>query len=134
MYDILSLNEKGDAKGLEYFLVVSKFADVFPEELPGVPPKRELEFTIDLKLVTEPIARTPYQMSTAKLQYLNMQLKELLDLRLIRPSVSPWDALVIFVRKKDRSWRLCINYHQLNKATIQNQYPLLRIDDLFDQM
>jgi hypothetical protein len=76
----------------------------------------------------------PYQMSTPELQELKMQLKELLDLGLIRPSVSPWGAPVIFVRKKDRSWRLCIDYRQLNKATIKNQYLLPRIDDLFDQM
>jgi hypothetical protein len=93
-----------------------------------------LEFTIDLKPGTEPIARTPYRMSTPELQELKMQLKELLDLGLIRPSVSPWGAPVIFIRKKDGSWRLCIDYRQLNKATIKNQYPLPRIDDLFDQM
>jgi hypothetical protein len=73
-------------------------------------------------------------MSTPELQELKMQLKELLDLGLICPSVSPWGAPVIFIRKKDGSWRLCIDYHQLNKATIKNQYPLPRIDDLFDQM
>jgi hypothetical protein len=108
--------------------------DVFPEELPGMSLKRELEFTIDLKPGTELIARTPYHMSTLELQELKMQLKELLDLGLIHPSVSPWGAPVIFIRKKDGSWRLCIDYRQLNKATIKNQYPLLRIDDLFDQM
>jgi hypothetical protein len=97
-------------------------------------PERDLEFTIDLKLRTEPIARTPYQMSTLELQELRMQLKELLDLGLIRPSVSPWGAPVIFIWKKDGSWRLCIEYHQLNKAMIKNQYPFPRIDDLFDQM
>ena len=89
---------------------------------------------IDLKLGTEPIARMPYRMLTPELQELKMQLKELLDLGLIRPSVSPWGALVIFIRKKDGSWRLCIDYRQLNKATIKNQYALPRIDDLFDQM
>jgi hypothetical protein len=73
-------------------------------------------------------------MSTPELQELKMQLKELLDLGLIHPSVSPWGAPVIFIRKKDGSWRLCIDYRQLNKATIKNQYPLPRIDDLFDQM
>jgi hypothetical protein len=107
--------------------VVKEYADVFPEELPGMPPKRELEFTIDLKPGTEPIARTPYQMSTPELQELKMQLKELLDLGLIRPSVSPWGAPVIFIQKKDGSWRLYIDYCQLNKATIKNQYPLPRI-------
>jgi hypothetical protein len=114
--------------------VVKEFADVFPEELPGMPPERELEFTIDLKLGTKSIARTPYRMSTPELQELKMQLKELLDLGLIRHSVSPWGAPFIFIRKKDGSWRLCIDYRQLNKATIKNQYPLPRIDDLFDQM
>jgi hypothetical protein len=114
--------------------MVREFADVFPEALPGMPPERELEFTIDLKLETEPIARTPYWMSTPELQEMKMQLKELLDLGLICHSVSPSGAPAIFIRKKDRSWRLCIDYCQLNKATIKNQYPLSRIDDMFDQM
>jgi hypothetical protein len=134
IYAILALNEKGVAEGLEHLPVVREFADVFTEELPGMPPERELEFTIDLKPRNEPIARTPYQMSTLKLQELKMQLKELLDLGLIRPGVSPWGAPIIFIHKKDGSWSLCIDYSQLNKATIKNQYPLLRIDDLFDQM
>ena len=134
IYAIPALNEKGVAEGLEHLLVVREFADVFPEELPGMPPERELEFTIGLKPGTEPIARTPYRMSTPELQELKMKLKELLDLGLIHPSVSPWGAPVIFIRKKDESWRLCIDYRQLNKATIKNQYPLPRINDLFDQM
>jgi hypothetical protein len=122
LYAILALNEKGLAEGLEHLPVVREFADIFLEELPGMPPERELEFTIDLKPGTKPIARTPYRMSTPELQELRMQLKELLDLGLIRPSVSPWGAPVIFIRKKDGSWRLCIDYRQLNKATIKNQY------------
>jgi hypothetical protein len=134
LYAILALNKKGVAEGLEHLLGVREFADVFPEELPGMPPERELDFTIDLKPGTEPITRMPYRMSTLELQDLKMQLKDLLDLGLICPSVSPWGAPVIFIRKKDGSWRLFIDYHQLNKATIKNQYPLPRIDDLFDQM
>jgi hypothetical protein len=134
LYAILALNDKGMVEGLENLPVVREFVDVFPEELPGFRPERELEFTIDLKPGTEPIARTPYRMSTPELQELKMQLKELLDLGLIRPSVSPWGAPVIFIWKKDGSWRLCIDYHQLNKETIKNQYLLPRIDDLFDQM
>jgi hypothetical protein len=134
IYAILALNEKGVAEGLEHLPVVKEFADIFPEELPRMSPKRKLEFTIDLKPGTEPIERTPYRMSTPELQELKMQLKELLDLGLIRPSVSPWGAPFIFIRKKDGSWRLCIDYRQLNKATIKNQYPLSRIDHLFDQM
>jgi hypothetical protein len=133
-YTILALNEKGVAEVLEHLLMVREFADVIPEELPRMPPERELEFTLDLKPGTEPIERTPYRMSTPELKEMRMQLKELLDLGLRRLSVSLWAAHVIFIRKKDGSWRLCIDFHQLNKETIKNQYPLLRIDDLFDQM
>jgi hypothetical protein len=134
IYVILALNEKGVVEGLKHLPMVREFANVFPEELPGMPPERELEFTIDLKPGTEPIARMPSWMSTPKLQELKMQLKELSDLGLICPSVSPWDVPIIFIRKKDGSWRLCIDYFQLNKETIKNQYLLPRIDDLFDQM
>jgi hypothetical protein len=134
IYAILTLNEKGVVEGLEHLPVVREFADIFLKELPGMPPERELEFTIDLKPGTEPIVRTPYHMSTLELQELRMQLKELLDLGLIRPSVSPWGAPIIFIQNEDGSWRLCIDYRQLNKETIKNQYLLPRIDDLFDKM
>jgi hypothetical protein len=134
IYEILALNEKRLTEGLEHLPVVREFADVFSEELPRMPLERELEFTIDLKPRTEPIEITPYRMSTPELQELKMQLKELLDLGTIRPSVSPWGAPVIFIQKNDGSWRLSISYRQLNKTTIKNQYPLPRIDDLFDQM
>jgi hypothetical protein len=97
LYAILALNKKGVVEGLEHLLVVREFADVFPEELLGMLPERELEFTIDLKPGTELIARMPYRMSTPELQELRMQLKELLDLGLIRPSVSLWGAPVIFI-------------------------------------
>ena len=134
LYAILALNEKRVVEGLEHLPMVREFADVFPEGLPRMLPERELEFTIDLKLGTEPIARTPYQISTLELQELRMQLKELLDLGLICPSVSPWGAPVIFIQKKDGSWRLFIDYRQLNKAMIKNQDLFSRIDDIFDQM
>jgi hypothetical protein len=134
LYVILALNEKGVAEGLEHLPVVRELQTSSQRSYLGCHPERELEFTIDLKPGTEPIARTPYRMSTPELQELRMQLKELLDLGLIHPSVSPWGAPVIFIRKKDGSWRLCIDYRQLNKATIKNQYLLSRIDDLFDQM
>jgi hypothetical protein len=107
---ILELNEKGVVEGIEHLPLVRKFADIFPQELPGISLERELEFTIDLKLGTELIARTPYRMSTVELHELKMQLKELLDLGLIPPSVSPWGAPIIFIQKKDVSWRLCIDY------------------------
>jgi hypothetical protein len=134
LYAILALNEMGVEKVLEHLPVVREFADVFPEELPGMSSERELEFTIDLKLSTEPIARMTYRMSTPNLQELRMQLKDLLDLGLIHPSVLPWGAHVIFIQKKDGSWGLYIDYHQLNKEMIKNQYLLPRIDDLFDHM
>jgi hypothetical protein len=134
LYALLEFNENGVAEGLEHLPVVREFEDIFLEELPGMPPEKELYFTIDLKLGIEPIARMPYRMSTLELQELRMQLKELLYLGLIRPSVSPWGVLFIFIQKKDGSWRLYIDYRQLEKETIKNQYLLSRIDDLLDQM
>jgi hypothetical protein len=91
---ILALNKKGVAEGLEHLSMVREFTDVFHEELPGMSRERELEFTIDLKPGTEPIARMPYRMLTPELHELRMQLKVLLDLGLICPSVSPWGALL----------------------------------------
>jgi hypothetical protein len=119
---------------LDQYPVLSEFQDVFPNELPGLPPERELDFTIELKPGAEPISKTPYRMTAPELCELQMQLKELLDLGLIRPSVSPWGTPVIFVKKKDGSLRLCIDYRDLNRATVKNRYPMPRIDDLFDQM
>ena len=114
--------------------VVKEFPDVFPVELPGLPPVREIEFTIDLMPGTTPISKAPYRMAPLELRELKIQLQELLDKGLIRPSVSPWGAPVLFVKKKDGSMRLCIDYRELNKVTVRNKYPLPRIDDLFDQL
>ncbi|KAL5787294.1 hypothetical protein ACOSP7_004243 [Xanthoceras sorbifolium] len=113
---------------------VYDFADVFPEELPGLPPQREVEFVIDVVLGTSPVSIAPYRMAPVELKELKIQLQELLDKGFIRPSVSPWGAPVLFVKKKDGSLRLCIDYRQLNKLTVKNKYPLPRIDDLFDQL
>jgi hypothetical protein len=125
-----------DRKGpsLDQYSILSEFQDVFPNELPRLPLERELDFTIEIKPSAEPISKTPYHMTVPELCELQMQLKELLNLGLIRPSVSPWGAPVIFVKKKDGSLRLCIDYRDLNRATVKNRYPMLRIDDLFDQM
>jgi hypothetical protein len=126
-----AVNErKGPSLG--QYPVLSKFQDVFPNELPGLPPERELDFTIELKPSAEPISKTLYRMTAPELCELQMQLKELLDLGLVRPSVSPWGAPVIFVKKKDGSLRLCIDYRDLNRATVKNRYPIPRIDDIFD--
>ncbi|KAA0063987.1 gag protease polyprotein [Cucumis melo var. makuwa] len=114
--------------------VVRDYSDVFPEELPGLPPHREVEFVIELEPGTVPISRAPYRITPAELKELKVQLQELLDKGFIRPSVSPWGAPVLFVKKKDGSMRLCIDYRELNKVTIKNRYPLPRIDDLFDQL
>ncbi|KAL0534798.1 hypothetical protein IC582_029092 [Cucumis melo] len=114
--------------------VVRDYPDVFPEELPGLPPHREVEFAIEYEPGTVPISRAPYRMAPAELKELKVQLQELLDKGFIRPSVSPWGAPVLFVKKKDGSMRLCIDYRELNKVTVKNRYPLPRIDDLFDQL
>ena len=114
--------------------IVREFPDVFPDDITGLPPEREVEFTIDLIPGTKPISIPPYRMAPAELRELKAQLEELLSKGFIRPSISPWGALVLFVKKKDGSLRLCIDYRQLNKVTIRNQYPLPRIDELFDQL
>ena len=119
---------------LEDIPVVRDFGDVFPEDLPGLPPERDIEFAIDLIPGTAPISLPPYRMAPAELKELKAQLQELVDKGFVRPSVSPWGAPVLFVKKKDGSLRLCIDYRQLNKVTIRNKYPLPRIDDLFDQL
>ena len=115
-------------------LTVSDFSDVFLEELPGFPPHREIEFAIDVVLGATPASITPYRMAPLELKELKLQLKELLEKGFIRPSVSPWGALVLFVKKKDGTLRLCIDYRQLNKLTVKNKYPLPRIDDLFEHL
>ena len=114
--------------------IVQNFVEVFPEELPGLPPEREISFEIELLPGTAPVSKAPYRMAPAELKELQTQLQELLDKGFIRPSHSPWGALVLFVKKKDGTFRMCIDYRELNKVTIKNKYPLPRIDDLFDQL
>ncbi|CAN1782449.1 Transposon Ty3-I Gag-Pol polyprotein [Linum perenne] len=121
-------------KKLEDVHVVKEFPEVFPEELPGLPPQREVEFDIEVIPGTAPISIPPYRMAPVELKELKEQLEELLEKGFIRPSVSPWGAPVLFVKKKDGSLRLCIDYRKLNKGTVKNRYPLPRIDDLFDQL
>lgn len=114
--------------------VVGEYHDVFPEDLPGLPPDRQVEFQIDLVPGATPIAKAPYRLAPSEMKELMTQLKELLDKGFIRPSSSPWGAPVLFVKKKDGSMRMCIDYRELNKKTVKNKYPLPRIDDLFDQL
>ena len=113
---------------------VSDFPDVFPEEFPGLPPQREIEFAIDVVPGATPASITPYRMAPLELKELKLQLQELLEKGFIRPSVSPWGAPVLLVKRKDGTLRLCIDYRQLNKLTVKNKYPLPRVDDLFDQL
>ncbi|RVX22738.1 Retrovirus-related Pol polyprotein from transposon 17.6 [Vitis vinifera] len=127
------MSNESDLK-LEDIPIVKEYPDVFPEDLPGLPPEREVEFTIDLVPGTGPMSKAPYRMAPVELKELKVQLQELLDKGFIRPSVSPWGAPVLFVKKKDGSMRLCIDYRELNKVTVRNKYPLPRIDDLFDQL
>ena len=114
--------------------MVKEFPDVFPEDLPGLPPQRQVEFRIDLVPGAAPVAKAPYRLAPAEMQELSTQLQELLDKGFIRPSFSRWGAPVLFVKKKDGTLRMCIDYRELNKLTIKNRYPLPRIDDLFDQL
>jgi hypothetical protein len=99
-----------------------------------MPPDRDVEFTIELQLDTAPISRRPYKMTPKKLAELKVQLKELFDKGYIRLSSSPWGCTTLFVKKKDQSLRLCVDYHPLNVVTIKNKYPLSCIDILFDQL
>ena len=113
--------------------VVCEYVDVFPDELPGLPPQRVVDYGIELHPGTSPISMTPHRMTPVELQELRVQLHKLLDKGFIRPSTSPWCAPVLFAKKKDKTLRLCIDYRQLNGVATKNRYPLPRIDDLFDQ-
>ena len=113
---------------------VCDYSDVLLEELPGLPPHREIEFAIDVVPSATPASITPYRMAPVELKELKLQLQELLEKEFIRLNASPWEALVLFVKKKDGTLRLCVDYRQLDKMTVKNKYPLPRIDDLFDQL
>ena len=114
--------------------VVCNYEDVFPNELSGLPPHRDVDYVIELHPDTSPISMTPHRMASVELQELKVQIQDLLDRNFIRSSTSPWGAPVLFAKKKDKTLRLCIDYRQLNRVTIKNRYPLPRIDDLFDQL
>ena len=111
---------------------MSEFVDVFPKGLPNLP--LELDFRIDVMSGTAPVSIAPYRMAPTEMRELKSQIQKLLEKGFIRLSVSPWGAPILFVKKKDGSMRMCIDYRQLNKVTIKNLYPLPRIDDLFDQL
>jgi hypothetical protein len=118
---------------LEDYAVLEDFEDVF-KEVPRLPPRRDIDFSINLMPGAAPVSKTPYRMSTPELKELQMQPEELMKKGYIHLSVSPWGAPVLFVRNKYGTLRLCIDFRQLNKVTVKNKYPLPKIDDLFDQL
>jgi hypothetical protein len=122
------------AQNLEDIPIAYEFPDVFPEDLPDMPSDQDVEFTIELQPGTAPISRRPYKMTPKELAELKIQLKELMDKGYIHPSSSPWGYPALFVKKKDQSLRLCIDYRPLNTVTIKNKYSLPRIDSLFYQL
>ncbi|GJS39607.1 putative reverse transcriptase domain-containing protein [Tanacetum coccineum] len=126
--------DKSEGKQLEDVLIFRDFLEVSPEDLPGIPPARQVEFQIDLVPGVAPVVRASYRLAPSEMKELAEQLQELSDKGFIRPSSSPWGAPVLFVKKKDRSICMYIDYRELNKLTVKNRYPLPRIDDLFDQL
>ncbi|GKD36054.1 putative reverse transcriptase domain-containing protein, partial [Tanacetum coccineum] len=125
---------KSEEKRLEDIPIVRDFPKVFPEDLPSIPPIRQVEFQIDLVPGASPIAWAPYRLAPSEMKELSDQLQELSYKGFIRPSSSHWGAPVLFVKKKDGSFQMCIDYQELNKMTVKNRYLLSRIDDLFDQL
>ncbi|GKC71466.1 putative reverse transcriptase domain-containing protein, partial [Tanacetum coccineum] len=126
--------DKSEGKQIKDIPIILDFPEVFPEDLPGLPPARLVEFQIDLIPGATPVARVPYRLAPSEMKELSEQLQELFDKGSIRPTTSPWGAPVLFVKRKDGSFRMCIDYRELNKLTVKNRYLLLRIDDLFDQL
>nr|GEY23669.1 putative reverse transcriptase domain-containing protein [Tanacetum cinerariifolium] len=131
---IHSKSAKVKEQKLKDIVVFRNFPEVFPNDLSGLRPSREIEFCIDLILEAMSVAKSPYRLAPFEMEELSSQLKELQDKGFIQPSSSPWGAPVLFVKKKDRSFRVCIDYRELNKLTTKNCYPLPRIDDIFDQL
>ncbi|GKC99002.1 putative reverse transcriptase domain-containing protein [Tanacetum coccineum] len=125
---------KADEKRLDDIRIVRHFPEVFPDDLTSLPPVREIEFRIDLIPSALLVVKSPYRLAPSKMQELSNQLKDLQEKGFIRPSHLPWGAPMLFVKKKDGTLRMCIDYIELNKLTIKNRYPLPGIDDLFDQL
>ena len=134
-YMVVAKREKKSvAEMIQSILVASEYANVFPDEVLGLPPSRDIDFTIDLIPGAGSVSMSPYRMAPAELAELKKQIEELMEKQFIRPSASPWGAPVLLVKKKDGSSRLCVDYRQLNKLTVKNKYPPPRIDDLLDQL
>jgi hypothetical protein len=132
-YHYLSVDDK-EANLIDDIKIVSEFLDLFPEELPGMPSERKVEFAMELIPGTTLVSKRAYRVSRPELVVLKKQINELLKKGYIRPSTSPWATPVLFVEKKDGTKRMCIDYRSLNEVTVKNKYPLPRIEDLFDQL
>ncbi|GJY54147.1 putative reverse transcriptase domain-containing protein [Tanacetum coccineum] len=130
----LLMSAKASDKKQEEIVVVRDFPEVFLDDLSGLPPIHEIEFRIKLIPGATPVAKSPYRLAPSELKELSGKLKELQDKGFIRPSSPPWGAPILLVKKKDGSFRMCIDYRELNRLTVKNRYPLPRIDDLFDQL
>ena len=130
----LVVDSKKGQVNLEDISVIKEFPNMLPEELPGLPPEREVDLCVELLPGMTPISRAPYRMAPTKLKELKTQLQELLDKGFVRPSVSPWGAPVLFIKKKDDTLQMCIDYRQINKVTMKNKYMFPRIEDIFDQL
>nr|GEW47267.1 hypothetical protein [Tanacetum cinerariifolium] len=115
-----TIKDKSEEKRLENVPIVRDFSEVFPEDLPGHPPTRQVEFQIDLIPGAALVARAPYRLALSEMKKLSDQLQELSNKGFIRPSSSPWGAPILFVKKKDGSFRMCIDYRELNKLTVKN--------------
>jgi len=126
--------KKSAVEMIQNIPIVSEYSDVFPDEVPGLLPSRDVDFTIDLVPGAGPVSMTPYRMAPAELAELKKQIEDMLEKKFIWPNASPWGASVLLVKKKDGSSRLFVDYQQLNKLTIKNKYPLPRSDDLLDQL
>ncbi|GKE40550.1 hypothetical protein Tco_1463955 [Tanacetum coccineum] len=126
--------DKSEGKRLEDVLIISDFPEVFPEDLSGLPLGQQVEFQIDLMSSAAPVARAPYRLTPSEMKELSDQLQELSEEGFIRLSSSNWGAPILFVKKKDGSFQMCIDYRELNKLIVKNRYPLPRINDLFDQL
>lgn len=131
-YVIYTQEEKKEA--ISKVPIVCDFPDIFPEDLPGVPPDSQVEFRIYLVPGATPVAKAPYCLAPPDMQELSNQLQEMMDNEFIWPSSSPWGAVILFVKKKDGSYRMCKDYIDFKKIMLKNCYPLPRIDDFLDQL
>ena len=129
---IRDLSKEGPS--VDSVTVVREYAYVFATDLPGLPPECDIDFAIDMEPDTDPISIAHYWMAPSEFKEISVHLEDLLGKGFIRPSVSPWGAPILFVQKKDGTFRMCIDYRRLNKVTVKNHYRMPRMDDLFDQL